>query len=70
MELRKKFKDSIPHHCAIVVSYSDNIGWDLAKFYEAMAIAHSPKSVIVFGDIGIAKKWLGVESVKNMESSA
>ncbi|MGD2095058.1 MAG: hypothetical protein PVH77_08645 [Phycisphaerales bacterium] len=69
MEHKKESREPIPHRCAIVVSYSDNIAWDLAKFYEKMAIAHSPKSVIVFGDIGIAKKWLGAESPKKPENS-
>ena len=62
LEHRKKTKEPIPHRCAIVVSYGNHIAWDLAKFYEAMAI--SSKSVIVFGDSGIARKWLGAESTK------
>jgi hypothetical protein len=69
MEHKKESREPIPHRCAIVVSYSDHIAWDLAKFYEKMAIAHSPKSVIVFGDIGIAKKWLGAESTKKSENN-
>ena len=62
LEHRKESKEPIPHRCAIVVSYGNHIAWDLAKFYEAMAI--SSKSVIVFGDPWIARKWLGAESVK------
>ena len=51
----------IPHRCAIVVSRADAHGWDLAKFYEGMVSLHSPKNVIVFGDVRIAKMWLGIE---------
>jgi hypothetical protein len=47
------------HHCAIVVSYSDAAAWDLAKLYERLATVHSPCSVVVFGDVGIARTWLG-----------
>ena len=50
------------HDCAIVVSYSDADAWDLAKLYERLATLHSPCSVIVFGDVGIAKTWLGVST--------
>ncbi len=53
------------HTCAIVVPYEDNSGWDLANFYSTMAQMHFPSSVIVFGDIRIAKTWLGVESTQN-----
>jgi hypothetical protein len=51
------------HHCAIVVAYSDDDAWDLAKLYERLASLHSPCSVVVFGDLGVAKTWLGVSSV-------
>lgn len=51
------------HHCAIVVSYSDTGAWDLAKLYERLASLHSPCGVIVFGDAGIAKTWLGVSTL-------
>jgi hypothetical protein len=50
------------HHCAIVVSYSDSGAWDLAKVYERLASLHSPCSVVVFGDLGIARTWLGVST--------
>jgi len=48
-----------PHRCAIVVSYSDSAAWDLAKLFEKLAAARSPGSVVVFGDVGTAKTWLG-----------
>lgn len=51
------------HHCAIVVSYSDDGAWDLAKLYEKLASPHSPCSVVVFGDLGVAKTWLGVSTL-------
>jgi hypothetical protein len=51
------------HNCAIVVSYSDAGAWDLAKLYERLASLHSPYSVVVFGDLGIAKTWLGVSTL-------
>jgi len=57
---RKSRGPRVPHHCAIVVSYSDAAAWDLAKLYERLATLHSPCSVVVFGDIGVAKTWLGV----------
>jgi len=50
-----------PHQCAIVISLEDAASWKVAKFYEAMAKLHYPKNVIVFGDIKIARIWLGVE---------
>jgi hypothetical protein len=53
-------KPYLCHHCAIVVSYSDAGAWDLAKLYERLASLHSPCSVVVFGDLGVAKTWLGV----------
>jgi hypothetical protein len=49
-----------PHRCAIVVSLSDERSWDLAKFYEGMVTLHPAESVIVFGDVRIARTWLGV----------
>ena len=52
--------NKLSHRCAIVVTLSDNHSWDLAKFYEAMSELHYPSSVIVFGDMNIALKWLGV----------
>ena len=53
-------KPPLQHRCAIVVSYANTHGWDLAKFYEGMVTLHSPESVIIFGDKRIAKIWLGV----------
>lgn len=55
-------KQYLCHNCAIVVSYSDAGAWDLAKLYERLASLHSPCSVVVFGDLGIAKTWLGVST--------
>ena len=49
------------HRCAIVVSYGDEHAWDLAEFYEFMTILHSPEVVIVFGDVGVARRWLGFD---------
>ena len=54
-------RSHVSHSCAIVVAYDDDLAWDLAKFYEGMAILHSPRTVIVFGDVAIARKWLGVD---------
>lgn len=48
------------HRCAIVVSLNDSYAWNLAKFYEGMSLLHFPESVIVFGDIHLAKLWLGI----------
>ena len=64
LEHKKESKEPIPHRCGIVVSYGNHIAWDLAKYYETMVTEHSPRSVIVFGDAGIARKWLGVEKIK------
>ncbi|HUU40290.1 MAG TPA: hypothetical protein VMW42_05060 [Desulfatiglandales bacterium] len=50
-----------PHRCAIVVSPSDAYGWNLAKFYEGMVMLHTPETVIVFGDVRLARIWLGVK---------
>jgi hypothetical protein len=60
-----------PHRCAIVVSYGDTHDWNLAEFYEDMAMLHSPESVIVFGDAGTARIWLGLDGLqpnKRMDS--
>ena len=57
-EIEKKPK---PHRCGIVVEYSDDHSWNLAKFYEGMVMLHSPESVIVFGDERTARTWLGVD---------
>lgn len=51
----------IPHNCAIVPSMNDVHAWNLAKFYENMALLHYPENVIVFGEVRTAKIWLGVE---------
>jgi hypothetical protein len=59
---RKKLKrDRINHRCAIVVSPDDSQIWNLAKFYESMSLLHEPAFVLVFGDMEIAKKWLGIK---------
>ncbi|MFH2138193.1 MAG: hypothetical protein ABII88_06745 [Candidatus Omnitrophota bacterium] len=64
LEERKKIKNlPTPHKCAIILSYSDVKGWNLAKFYEGMVNLHYPESVIVFGDMHIASVWLGVENI-------
>ncbi|MCP4711678.1 MAG: hypothetical protein GY869_23920 [Planctomycetes bacterium] len=49
-----------PHRCAIVVKLGDTHSWKLAQFYEGMVALHSPENVIIFGDIGIARTWLGL----------
>lgn len=54
-------KQPVPHRCAIVVAGPDDHAWNLAKLYEGMAKLHYPEVVIVFGDSGIARTWLGVE---------
>jgi len=51
----------MPHSCAIVVSYSDAHAWDLANFYAGMVKLHYPENVIVFGESGIARMWLGID---------
>lgn len=62
LDRRKELKDPpTPHRCAIVVSYDDAQGWDIASFYEGMVIVHYPEIVIVFGDKRIARTWLGFE---------
>ena len=50
-----------PHRCAIVIPRDDIHSWDIAKFYEGMVLLHSPEVVIIFGDLRIAKIWLGIE---------
>ncbi|MFP4026364.1 MAG: hypothetical protein ACLFWL_01045 [Candidatus Brocadiia bacterium] len=52
-------KEPTRQRCGIVVSYEDNRGWDIAKFYEGMVVLHSPEVVIVFGDVNIARRWSG-----------
>lgn len=56
-------KGPTPHRCAIVVADGDTHAWNLAKFYEGMVQLHYPENVIVFGDIRIARIWLGVDDV-------
>jgi len=50
-----------PHRCAILLDSLDDYNWELAKFYEGMAMLHSPERVIVFANAEVAKKWLGFE---------
>jgi len=57
-----------PHRCAIVLSYFDNRGWDMAEFYEGMVKLHSPETVIIFGDMHTAGVWLGVEDLRMPEN--
>lgn len=52
---------SLTHRCAVVVSPGDTHAWNLARFYEGMAMLHSPEIMIVFGDRNTAKSWLGVD---------
>ncbi|MHB0914232.1 MAG: hypothetical protein ACYC5A_02050 [Thermoleophilia bacterium] len=52
---------SLSHRCAVVVSPGDTHAWNLAKFYEGMAMLHSPEVMIVFGDRYTAQSWLGVD---------
>lgn len=49
------------HRCAILLASLDDYNWELAKFYEGMAMLHSPERVIVFANAEVAKKWLGFE---------
>ena len=51
-----------PHRCAIVVSLGDIHGFDLAKYYGGMVSLHYPEDVIVFGDVFVARAWLGIDS--------
>jgi hypothetical protein len=52
-----------PHRCAIVIADGDSHAWNLARFYEGMVRLHYPENVIVFGDVRIARIWLGVDDV-------
>lgn len=52
-----------PHRCAIVVSLGDIHGFDLAKYYGGMVSLHYPEDVIVFGDVVVARAWLGIDNV-------
>jgi hypothetical protein len=70
LERRKEIeKPPTPHRCAIVVPYDDDQSWNIASFYEGMVILHYPESVIVFGDLRIARVWLGVEETNSIEHS-
>lgn len=51
----------LPHRCAITLNSLDEHTWYLAKFYEGMAMLHSPETVIVFANAEVAKKWIGLE---------
>lgn len=67
IERRKQInKQHTFHRCAVVVSLIDSHAWDIAKFYEGMSLLHFPESVIVFGDIHLAKIWLGISDNKNI----
>lgn len=57
-------REPTPHRCAIVVSLSDDHTWNLAKFYEKMAMLHLPEIVIVFGSEQTARTWLGFQGKK------
>jgi len=62
LERRAEIEEKpMPHRCGIVVRYSDDHSWNLAKFYEGMVMLHSPETVIVFGDEGSARAWLGIK---------
>lgn len=61
LQQRKTLSDlPTPHRCAIVIANNDIQGWNIAKYYEQMVTLHYPASVIVFGDMQIAKIWLGI----------
>lgn len=53
--------DRLPtrHRCAISLGSLDEHTWSLAKFYEGMAMLHSPETVIVFANADLARKWIG-----------
>ena len=54
-----------PHRCAIVVSLGDIHAWNLARFYEGMVTLHYPENVVVFGDVIVARTWLGIDRYKH-----
>jgi len=58
--------DRLPthHRCAIVLGCLDDHCWNLAKFYEGMAMLHSPETVIIFANPVIARKWIGFENIQ------
>lgn len=51
-----------PHRCAIVVALGDIHAWNLARFYEGMVSLHYPETVVIFGDIIVARAWLGIDN--------
>jgi hypothetical protein len=51
-----------PHRCAIVVSLGDIHAWNLTRYYEGMVTLHFPENVVVFGDVIVARSWLGVDN--------
>jgi len=53
---------ALPHRCAICLDSLDDHTWNLAKFYEGMAMLHSPETVIVFANASTAKIWLGCDN--------
>ncbi len=70
LERRKAIqRAAATHRCGIVVNYGDDHGWDIAKFYEGMVTLHSPEVVIVFGDVHIARRWLGFEQCQPNKST-
>ena len=63
MDRREKLVNlPTPHRCAIVVSLGDIHGFDLAQYYGGMVSLHFPEDVIVFGDVVVARAWLGIDS--------
>jgi hypothetical protein len=59
-----------PHRCAIALGSVDDHSWDLAKFYEGMAMLHSPATVIVFAKADVAREWIGFEDSQRNEPDA
>jgi len=63
-----KYRDTMdrpsqPHRCAITLLSLNDHSWELAKFYEGMAMLHAPESVIVFANVENAKQWIGFEDI-------
>ena len=59
-----------PHRCAIVLGSPDAHSWNLAKFYEGMAMLHSPETVIVFASAAVARRWIGFEDSQPNKAEA
>ncbi|MBN2178263.1 MAG: hypothetical protein JW743_02385 [Deltaproteobacteria bacterium] len=58
-KLAKKAKS---YRCAIVISGRNREIWGLAKLYKKMNESKSPNVItIVFSDVGVAQKWLGIK---------